>query len=1202
MKCPQCQHDNADSQKFCGECGARLVVACPACQAVNPPTNKFCGECGGRLGDRPAAPTTAPAAAATQPAAAAPSPPAAIPETPVVAASAAVRSRFESPAAYTPQHLADKILTSKSAVEGERKQVTVMFTDVSGFTAMSEALDPEDVHAIMDRVFEIVLGAVHECEGTINQFLGDGVMALFGAPIAHEDHAYRAVRAALAIQDGLVPLRDDVRRTYGKELWMRIGINTGLVVVGAIGRDLRMDYTAIGDTTNLASRLLNVAQPGQIVLSAVTQRACEGFFDFEDLGTFQVKGKTEPVRAYAARTEIKGRTRLEVSKQRGLTPMVGRRAERERLDAAFAEVRGGRGRVVTISGEPGVGKSRLLYEFLRTLGPADALELEATCVSYGRSIPYRPILDLVRRSLDLPEGAAAPEVRDRAASGLRAVAIDDDDARILLAHFLGVPAPPDFLGRVQGALLRQRTTELLRELFCRQSARRPLVTLVENLHWVDASSEEFLTALAATVSRHAILLLLTTRPGEPMTWLPEGTETITLEGLGAGDLRQMVQSLLGARVVSDSLFELLMVKGEGNPLYIEEIVRQLQETDGIRLEDGEAALKTADVTIPGTIHDIISARVDRIAEPFKQTLQVGAVIGRRFGVPLVSHVLHDPGSDVATRLSSLHALDFVFPIADPPETMYSFKHALTQDVVYSNLLERRRRRYHAAVGEGLELLYAGKTDEVVELLAHHFERSADAEKAVDYAIQAAEKAQRRWANAEALTYFEAALKRLDTMPDTESNRRRRIDAVVKQAEVKFALGRHAEHVAALEKIRDLVDASADPPRRASWYYWAGFLHSLIGSPPEVAIAYCREARAIAEPGGFEEIRAYAECVLAHVLMTAGDLRGAIDAGERALASLEARGNLWWASRALWALSPVANALGEWERGLTYCRRALDHGRAVNDLRLKVVGWWRTGSTHIQRGDFAAGLQCLDEAQALSPIPFDLGMMRANLGFALVKKGDPTSGVAELGEAVKWFSQSNLQYTRSLFSLWLAEGQLCLGRADEARATLEEVVRTSRENGYRHLEGVAERLLAETWPPHDPAASAHLAVAIEILTAIAARNELAKALVGQAACEGARGDATVATELLHGAQRLFAELDTVDGPPLVSALLDVLEARGRLDAASGPVTVRVSRDQPQLFRVLARQFASDPRVRVVAEADTTRDGAPQPYVIVPAMPG
>jgi len=434
------------------------------------------------------------------------------------------------------------------------------------------------------------------------------------------------------------------------------------------------------------------------------------------------------------------------------------------------------------------------------------------------------------------------------------------------------------------------------------------------------------------------------------------------------------------------------------------------------------------------------------------------------------------------------------------------------------------------------------------------------------------------------------------MPDTEANQLRRIDAVLKQGEVKFALGRQAEHVAALEKIHDLVDASADPPRRASWYYWAGFLHSQLGSRPEVAIEYCREAQAIADAAGLEEIRAYAEGCLAHVLMAAGDLRGAIEAGERALVTLEARGDLWWASRTLWALSPVANGLGEWERGLGYCRRMLEHGRAVNDLRLKVVGWWRTGATHVQRGDFASSLQCLDEAQALSPIPFDLSMMRATRGFALIKKGDPAAGTTELVEAVKWFSQSNLSYARSLFSLWLAEGQLCLGNADEARKTLDEVVRTSRENGYRHLQGVAERLLVETFAPDDPAARDHLTIALDILDEIDSRNELAKALVGRAACEGAAGDRETAIALLQRAQQLFAELGTVDGPRLVSALLEVLDARCKTE---GQFQVLVSGREPQLFRMLARQFCRDRQVSVVLDAAAACDGD-RPYLIVPQV--
>src|SRR3989449_4398844 len=310
MECPGCQHANPPNTKFCGECGTRLQSLCPACQAANPPTNKFCSECGQRLGGPAGAPAAVPAATAA---------PAAPPE------------RFASPESYPPKHLAEKILTSKGAMEGERKGVTVMFSDVSGFTAMSERLDPEEVHAIMDRAFEVILDAVHRYEGTINQFLGDGVMALFGAPISHEDHAHRSLSATLAIQDGLKPLQEEVRRTHGIDFRVRMGVNTGLVVVGAIGRDLRMDYTAVGDTTNLASRMLNVAQPGQTVCTAQTHRLTAGFFDFEDLGMFTVKGKSEPVRSWAVVRERLGRTRLEVSRERGLTPLLGRDNQMEAL-------------------------------------------------------------------------------------------------------------------------------------------------------------------------------------------------------------------------------------------------------------------------------------------------------------------------------------------------------------------------------------------------------------------------------------------------------------------------------------------------------------------------------------------------------------------------------------------------------------------------------------------------------------------------------------------------------------------------------------------------------------------------------------------------------------------------------------------------------------------------------------------------------
>ena len=1105
MKCTSCGHDSPPGQKFCGECGSRLEAICPSCQSKNPPGQKFCGDCGAPLGGAPR-PASAPA------------PPAA--ETPPAPAE-----RFASPQSYTPKHLAEKILSSRSAVEGERKQVSVMFTDVSGFTAMSERLDPEEVHGIMDRVFEIVLAAVHRFEGTINQFLGDGVMALFGAPIAHEDHAHRALGAALAIQRELGPVRDDVRRLHGVEFRLRIGINTGLVVVGAIGRDLRMDYTAVGDTTNLASRMLNIAQPGQIVCTPATHRLTAGFFEFEDLGEFTVKGKSEPVRAWAIMRERRGRTRLEVSRERGLTPMLGRSEEMEALGLAYARAIEGHGAVLMLVGDAGVGKSRLLFEFLHRLEGGSHVELEASCLSYGRAIAYHPVVELVRRYLGLPDGAGDEDVRAAARVRLHGVGIADEESVTLLAHFLGVEAPAELLTRL-GAQLKERTHALLRDVFLRASQRRPLVLVIENIHWTDPSSEEFFGPFIDALFGHPILLLLSSRPDFSMTtWPRERVEMLSVEGLDREQAADMARALLGAEEVAPQLIEVLVAKSEGNPLYVEEILRQLQETGGAVVVDGEARLSRADVSVPETVHDIIASRVDRVEEPLKQTIQGAAVVGRQFPAPLVARVLTVEEPRVVDDLRRLQGFDFVFPVSMP---VYAFKHALTQEVVYTGLLERRRRLYHAIVGAALEEEHRERPDEIAELLAHHFGRSGEHDKAVDYAILAGEKAQRRWANAEALAHFESALKRLDTMPDSETNRRRRIDAVLKQAEVKFALGRHAEELTALESVQPIVDASADPPRRAAWYYWTGFLHSLTGARADVSVDYCRRAAEIAEAEGLDELRAYAQSCLAHVYLVAGNLHGGLVAGEAALATFEARGNPWWACRTIWALQPLATGSGDWGRALAYCRRALAHATATNDQRLQVVSWARLGATEVQRGDGEACVQACDRALAFSPAPFDVNTIKAMRGYGLVKRGDIGVGAQELGEAVAWFEKAGLLYTTSLLSLWLADACLRQEDAGRARALAERALQAARERGYRHLEGAAARALGEALLVSAPAAAAAaLADAERICQDVGARNDLGRTWAAMGRLAIATGDAARGRTLLERALAEFEALGTID---------------------------------------------------------------------------
>ncbi len=662
---------------------------------------------------------------------------------------------------------------------------------------------------------------------------------------------------------------------------------------------------------------------------------------------------------------------------------------------------------------------------------------------------------------------------------------------------------------------------------------------MENLHWIDATSQEFLAYLARHVRGTQLLLVVTSRPGTPVAWLPAGAESIVMEGLSAPALLEMTRALVGCSEISEPLLEILKAKSEGNPLYVEEIVHQLQETGAIGVEAGEGRLVSATVTIPETVHDIIAARIDRLADTLKRTIQGAAVIGRHFGAGLLGHVLETNG-ELATKLTELERLVFIFLAEPDPDRTYSFKHALTQEVAYGSLLERRRRLYHAAVGTGLEELYRGRTEEVAELLAYHFARSAEAEKAVDYAIEAGEKAQRRWANTEALAHFDSALKRLETMPDSAGNRLRRIDAVVKQGEIMFALGRHAEHIAALDAIRTVVQESSDSRRRAAWCYWAGFLHSIAGSRPEVSIAYCREASTIAEAEGLNDIKAFAECCLTHVYAMAGSLREAVEAGERALPVFEARGNVWWACRTLWGLSIATIYLGEWGRSLDCCQRSLEHGQAVNDRRIQVVSWWRLGWTHIQRGDWETGVRCCQEALALSPSPLDTAMAKAAQGYGMVRLGQVRAGTAQLAEAVAWFDQSHLHLTRSSFGVWLGESYILQGEFGQAREVLDTVLATSRELGYQHLEGIAQRLLGQSLVDKDAdAATRHLETAVEILRSVGARNEYAKALVTQSEVRRAAGDHAEARRLLEEASGAFEALGTLDEPRRVQDLLIAL---------------------------------------------------------------
>jgi class 3 adenylate cyclase/tetratricopeptide (TPR) repeat protein len=1060
--------------KFCGHCGSAFAISCPRCGSENLPENNFCGRCAEPL-DR-----------AQQ----------------------------------------DRPKDSTAMPSGELKRVSMLFCDLVDSTRMAERLGPEKMHELVRWFIDTALAAVNRYEGTVPQFSGDGFLGLFGAPIAREDHAERALLTALAIRE-IIAGGSGTERGWPK-LEIRIGIHTGLVVFGPVGGNLRMDPTAIGDAANVAARLQTAAEPGTILISEETYRLVQAYAYVERCGPLSLKGKRAPVVAYRL---LDFSHRLRTGAAPAARPFVDRTGEMALFETLVPAISEGRGRVLGLIGEAGIGKSRLVSEFRKRL-PEALLWVEGRCISYRTMVPYQLVLDLLRRICGIVQVDAVDAVTAKLNAALKQAGMDPDQDGPLLLNILGVQNLSGRRAQSSPEAVKAKAFAALRQLIVGTSRDRPLALVLEDLHWLDKVSEEFLTFLGEVVSSTPMLVIATYRPGFRSPWIDKSyAGQVPLQPLSRADSLNLLRSV-PARL-DEPIMEAIVAKADGNPLFLEQLALDADEAD-----EGRSV-----GTVPDTINDVIMARIDRLPDDTKRILQVASVIGRRFSLRLLRAVWQGAGP-MEPHLAELVRLEFIQERFDAGRTTYVFRHALTQETAYASLLERYRRVLHGAAGAAIEAFVGDRIQEVADQLAFHFGRSDEAEKAVDYAILAAEKAQRRWASSEAVAYFKAALERLESMPDSEPNRLRRIDAVLKQGDVKFALGRHTEHIQDLDGIRDVVRDTGDPRRRASWHYWSGYLRSLTGKGLALAIDDCRESAAIAAAADLTEIVGYGNSSLAMAYSFAGRPLEAIEVGEQALAIFEAGGNRLWASRTLWHLSLAANMLGEWETSLAYCHRALAHGVAVDDRRLQAIGLWRMGSVHVQRGDPRSGIKCCDEALALAPPPYDVAHAKAVRGYGQIKMGRLDAGVTEMTEALSWFENFRLRQPSLRWALWLVEGYLLRGDVGRARSLTIDVLNESREAGYRHIEGSACWLISDCLGPDDPrAAEEYVEQAIRIFEAIGARNDLAKALATRAGLLWRAGDSVAARRLFGEARDIFAALRTRDEQAMVE------DALGELDRGS-----------------------------------------------------
>ncbi len=1037
QQCPACGFPSPPGARFCAGCGARLALACASCGADVVPGSRFCSQCG------------SPLAGPSGPAVGRPAPGAALGTD--VAKDTVFRLQEAKLPSYTPPHLAEKILTSRSALEGERKGVTVLFADVAGFTELASRLSPEEVHAVMDGCFDELSRAVHRYEGTINQFTGDGIMGLFGAPIAHEEHAERAVHAALAIQRAIGTYGERLARDKGIAFRMRIGLHSGTVVVGRIGDNLRIDYTAQGDTVNLAARLEQACEPGAVLVSEATRRLAEGAFTFRTLPPLTVKGRREPVTAFEVVAPRERRARVELAAERGLTPLVGRERELGLLRQAFERAREGRGEVVGVVAEAGAGKSRLLFEFRRGLGD-DALYLEGRCISYGQAIPFLPVVELLRHGLRIDEEDREEAIRQKVARGLRLLGADERYGPFLLS-LLGVDPGETAVAGMAAEAKRRYTFEALRQLTLAGSARRPIVFAVEDLQWADPLSQDFLRYLAEHTARAPVLLLVTHRPGYAPPWADRSYYAqIALAPLSERDSERVVEHVLGVPALPAEVKGLICRKAEGNPFYLEEVTRSFVER-GILARRGDGYELLRPVTpqdLPDTVQGVVMARIDRLAEARKRTIQTAAVIGREFALRLLRRI-----SDIQERLeeslADLKALEFIYEKALFPDLEYVFKHALVQDVAYGSLLAPRRRLLHDLVGRAMEELYADRLEEFAGDLAHHFEQGEVWPKAFAYARRAGDRARALFANREAIQFYTRALDaaaRMDPPPDDAAllaihearglvwHLLTNYDAAVADFETMQALA---------ARLGDRVKEGEALCNQAGSHWWR-FSEAHRGFVEKCA----REAQIIAEETGDEPILARVLFSLGMVDQKAGLLREGDAKFLRAVEICRRRGLRGPLVTSLTWLGAHANWRGEFREAIERLEEAERHAGEIHEGFYELVALCFRCNAHAALGDWDRAWRVLDEV-------LQKGRERENkyaiargtntLGWFYEELGDPRRAIELNREGMELGRAAKITNCEIYATINLGDDHLRLREVDAARRILLDAAERLRTGHF-----------------------------------------------------------------------------------------------------------------------------------------------------------
>jgi DNA-binding NtrC family response regulator/tetratricopeptide (TPR) repeat protein len=983
------------------------------------------------------------------------------------------------------------LLAPAAAAAAERRPLTLLRARLAAEAAGS-ASDAS-------RAFEALVEKAESFGGQVEELEGIGIDVTFGLePL--EDAPIRAAHAALA----MLHAAERGRRSAGAPPVVTLALHAGQVALQPAGSGVRIADADRRQADDVLAALLARAEPGTILVSSGAAPFLARRFDLTPLGppeerhpVYRLGGREHPATGIARR----------------MARFVGRQHDLELLESRLASTVTGRGQVVGIAGEAGIGKTRLLFEFRQRLAADRVAYGEGHCLAYGSAMPYLPLLDLLRDTCAIAETDTPEEIGDKVRAALSAVGMDAKEAAPYLLQLLGVKEGTGPLGLLSPEAIKGRTFETLRQMALRGSRQRPLVLAIENLHWIDRTSEEYLTSLVESLAGAPILLLFTYRPG----YRPPGMEKsyatqVALQALAAADSLSLVRSFLATQDLPEDVARVVLDKAEGNPFFLEELGLAV-------LQHGQPHLGAA---LPDTIQEALMARIDRLPDAPKRVLQTASVLGREFSLRLLGALWPGAGG-LDPHLVELKRLEFLYEQSGGEEPTYVFKHALTQEVAYESLAPTRRRALHAAAGRTLEALYAERLSEVYERLAYHYARTDEAALAVRYLVRAADKAARHYAHAEAVGALAEAARHAERLPAAVRDQAA-LDAALRQAHSLYFLGRFPESLALLQAERERVVRLGDPRLAGPYHFWLGHTESHLGDHAS-ADRSARRALDDAASAGDDATAGKARYVLARGGFWAGRFREGVEHGRAAVALLERAGERWWLGLAHWGVAFNHGFLGEFDAALEAVGRTQAIGDAIEDPRLRAYAAWTTGWIRAGRGESAAAIAACQQSLDRSPDPVNTADALSFLGAAYVGAGDAASAIPLLTRAVGEWQRFRHRPMLGWFTAILAEAMLLDGQLDRARELATEAAAVAGEAGFPYGAGLAGRALGGVAEARGDlvGAASHLAEALATFGRIEARAEESRTHLACAVVACARGDVAAAAVHLDAAVATFRAL-------------------------------------------------------------------------------